>query len=554
MVKKAGNKPKLTKTAHVRGLEVEYVPHATFGGIAKEIFTSETSANIETLYNVVKHCPEANACFLAQMEDIAADYWKFAALTPNGEDIKSDKTGKSVLKKAKDFEIKSNYYQVFSDAGWDALVTGNGYILKLSVDKEKLKSILENLSHYMARKLGATKISKSDTFKILKQDWKDIEVPNDLQVLKSSTIKINFDKTGLISTYEQEVKGEKRIYQPEDIIHLKGGISIGGSPYAYSRLEPLLNDIGTLIFAKEFAGKYFENDGVPYFIFKMPEESPNSRNYKLLKKELRDLKKKDEKYRSMVLTGNVTPEQVNKFNKDMEFAKLIEHFTVNVFVGLGVPPSRVHYVTQQKDTTAQNVGKHETGYYKRIAFLQKNWETTLNRDLWKLFNVRMKFNRAYKIDEMREAQIIQIATQAGLMTIEEARERIGMEPKMPKGTMPKSLGDDKAIDFKQDKKQEQGIENKPKDNLDNKLKSLLIKKGLDDCISVSYSDFISIVENKIGPGNFTKGKVFYIETPEEFILFFSDESWKYKCKIDKNSIPVEQFRTENLQSFIKLKI
>jgi len=37
----------------------------------------------------------------------------------------------------------------------------------------------------------------------------------------------------------------------------------------------------------------------------MPEESPNGRNYKLLKKELRDLKKKDEKYRSMVLTGNL---------------------------------------------------------------------------------------------------------------------------------------------------------------------------------------------------------------------------------------------------------
>jgi len=544
MVKKAGNKPELTKTAHVRGLEVEYVPHATFGGIAKDIFTSETSANVETLYNVVKHSPEVCACILAKVEDIMADYWKFAS--PSN----SEKTSKSSLDKVHEFEIKAKFYHALTDALFDYFTTGNGYILKLSVDKEKIKSIMENLTHYMARKFGVTKINKTDQFKIIKQIG---GVPNDLQVLKSSTVTINFDKTGEIISYEQKVKGEKRVYKPEDIIHI-GGVRIGGNPYAFSELEPLLSDIGTLIFAKEFAGKYFENDGIPYFIFKMPEESPNGRNYKLLKKELRDLKKKDEKYRSMVLTGNVIPEQVNKFNKDMEFAKLVEHFTQIIFMGLGVPATRVNYALMQKDATAAQAGKVEAGYYKKIAFIQKGIETTLNRDLWSHFNVRMKFNRAYKIDEMREAQIIQIATQAGLMTIEEARERIGMEPKMPNGTMPKSLGDDKAIDFKQDKKQEQGIENKPKDKLDNKLKSLMIKKGLDESISVSYGDFYNLVENKVGSGNFTKAKVLYLETPEEFILFFSDESWKYKCNIDKNSINIEQFRVENLQNFVKLKI
>ena len=167
----------------------------------------------------------------------------------------------------------------------------------------------------------------------------------------------------------------------------------------------------------------------------------------------------------------------------------------------------------------------------------------------------MKFNRAYKIDEMREAQIIQIATQSGIMTVEEARERIGMEPEIPKGqTMPNSLGDDKAIDFKKDKKEEQGIADKPKDKTDNKLKSLLIRKGLDESISVNYDDFYMLVENRIGPGNFTKAKVLYLETPEEIILFFADESWKYKCNLDKNSINVEQFRVENLQNFVKLRI
>jgi len=548
MQKKEKNKPKITKTAHIRGLDVEYVPHATWGGISKDIFSSEISANIETLYSVVKHCPEANACFLAQMEDIAADYWRFTALTPQGKDVKSNKNNKSALDKAKKFEIKANYYQIFTDAGWDALVTGNGYILKLKVDKKKIKSIMENLTNYLAKKFKV-KMKKGEIVKLLKQEWEDMEVPNDLQVLKASTVKINFDKTGQIASYQQKVKGEERVYKPEDIIHLKTN-SIGGQPYGYSRLEPLLSDIGTLIFAKEFAGKYFENDGIPYFLFKMLNENPGGRNYKLLKKELRDLKKKDEKYKALVLTGNVEAEQINKFNKDMEFAKLIEHFTINIFVGLGVPPSRVHYVTQQKDTTAQNVGKHETGYYKRIAFIQKNWEFTLNKDLWSLFNVKKTFKRSYKIDEMREAEIIRILTEIGAITIEEARERIGMDPKIPKGTMAKPIGSDKGINEAKDKKREQGIDQRPKDKIDNKLKS--IHKSFMDSIDISFGNFVSVVEHHVGLNNFDKGKVLYIETPEEFVLYFSDGIWKYKTQMKKQGIDSEQFKTEKLRNFIKI--
>jgi HK97 family phage portal protein len=548
MAKKEKKSPNIKKTAHIRGLEIEYTPHATFAGIAKDIFTSETSISVDTLYDVVKHCPEANACFLAQIEDIAADYWRFTALTSQGKDIKSDKTAKSTLAKAKEFETKSDYYHKFVDAGWDSVVTGNGYILKLSVDKEKLKSIMENMTRYLAKKFNV-KMKRGEIFKFIKQDWKDIEVPNDLQVLKSSTVKINFDKTGEIASYTQEVKGEKRVYRPEDIIHLKSN-SIGGQPYGYSRLEPLLSDIGTLIFAKEFAGKYFENDGIPYFIFMMPDESPGGRNYKLLKKELRDLRKKGEKYKSLVLTGNVQNEQVNKFNKDMEFAKLIEHFTINIFVGLGVPAYRVNYTPQQKDVAAQNLGKLETGYYKRIAFLQKSWESILNKHLWSLFNVKKTFKRSYKIDEMREAEIIRILTEVGAITLEEARERIGMDPEIPKGTMAKTIGSDKRIDMDKDKKREQGTDTEQKDKMDNKLKS--VSKSFMDAIDVPFSNFVIVVEHHVGINNFDKGKVLYIETPDSFTLYFSDGIWKYKTVVDKNKVNNEQFKTERLRNFIKI--
>jgi len=532
MAKNSKISPKMVKSS-VRGLEIDYVPHATFTGIAKEIFSSKKGINMETLYKVVKASPEVSACIFAQIEDIMADEWRFNPYSNN------KKKGKGQVTKAQKFSDKVNYYKHVADALWDYFITGNGYILKLSVDADSIKSILENMSISLKKQFNV-KVNKGEIVKIINQE---LETPKDLQVLKASTVKINFDKTGKISSYQQEVQGEKRVYKPKDIIHLH----TIGHPYGISPLEPLLSDIGTLIFAKEFAGKYFENDGVPYFLFKMPEENPDGRNYKLLKRELKELKKKSEKYRSMVLTGLVDVEQVNKFNKDMEFAKLIEHFTMKVFMGLGIPPTRVHYIsTNAKDTSAQVIGKAETGYYKKISFIQKSIENILNKELWSKFEVFKQFKRSYKIDEMREAEIIRILTEIGAITIEEARERIGMDPRIPKGTMPKSIGSDKNIDMVRDKKREQGIDQEPKNTMDNKLKG--ITKSFSDAITVDFQSFISIVEHQVGLGNFSKGNVMYVETDKEFIMFFSDGNWKYKTKVPRS----EEFKNERMYNFIKI--
>jgi len=533
MAKDSKTSPKIAKSS-VRGLDVGYVPHADFSGITKELFSSETNVTIDTLYNVVKASPEVAASIFAQVEDMMSDEWRYNPYSNN------DKKGKGQIKQASKFALKVDFYKHLTDAIWDYCITGNGYILKLSVDAEAIKSILEDMTVDL-KKQFSVEVNKGEIVKIINQET---AIPKDLQVLKASSIKINFDKTGKIASYTQEVKGEKRVYKPQDIIHLR---SIG-HPYGVSQLEPLLSDIATLIFAKEFAGKYFENDGIPYFLFKMAEESPDGRNYKLLKRELKELKKKDEKYRSMVLTGMVEVEQVNKFNKDMEFAKLIEHFTMKVFMGLGVPPRRVHYSSTTQKDAAQTVGKEETGYYKKISFMQKGIENTLNKDLWSIFEVAMQFKRSYKIDEMREAEIIRILTEIGAITIEEARERIGMDPRIPKGTMPNSIGSDKRIDEAKDKKREQGIDQEPKNKVDNKLKG--ITKSFSEAVEVNLSDFIAVIEHQVGLGNFSKGNVMYVETDKEFIMFFSDGNWKYKTKVPRS----EEFKNERMYNFIKIHL
>ena len=521
---------KIEKASTIRGLEEEYVPHAGRAGISKDLFSAKKGVNIETLYQVVKTVPELAGSLIAIVEDIMADGWRF--------DGRADP-----IKKAEEFQDKSKYFKIKANAILDLLITGNAYILKLSVDEDKVKKVLVELTKSIARKLKV-KIDKKLTYKVLNQSLKK---PRDLQLLKASTVQINFDKTGKIVSFEQEVQTEKRVYKAEDIIHLTL-LNIGGQPYGFTPIEPLLNDIGTLIYAKEFAGKYFENDGMPYFIMNLPEDSPDSRNYKNLKKELKELKRSKNKYRVLLTTGKLTAEQINKFNKDMEYVKLIQHFTQIVLIAMGVPAHRINLTMDVKQVGGA-VNRAYEGYYKKIGFMQKIIEIIFNADLWSYFNVKMKFHRAYKIDEMREAQIAQIAAQVGFMTIEEIRERLGMEPKLPKGTMGNKTGDDNRIDFKEDKRQEQGRQPTNEPKTDNKVK---VMKSFTDSLEISFENFVLVVENKMGEDGFDKAKIFFLETPNEFILFFADENWKYKAKVSKSDINVEQFMLERLRNAIRI--
>lgn len=451
MKKNAENSQKIEKTSHIRGLEVEYVPHATGLGIEKKIFTKETSVSVDTLYSVVKASPEVSACATAIVEDIMADGWRWVG-------------SKSAKTKADTFCLTSNAFKILTNSLLELVITGDAYILKLSVNEDKIKSITYKLTEKLAKVLNV-KLKKEEVYELIKQD---VKTPKDLQLLKASTITINFDETGKVSSYEQKVQGKKRIFSPKDIIHLSL-FNIGGQPYGFTPFETAMSDMATLIFAKEFAGKYFENDGIPYFIFHMPDSTPDDRNYKNLVQELKNMKKETNKYRSMVITGNVTSEQVSKFNKDLEFSKLIQHFTQIVLMFMGVPAHRVNLTIDVRQVGGA-VNRAYEGYYKKLEFMQKIIENSLNLELWEPFNVVMRFNKIYKIDEMREAQVVQILTQAGLITVEEAREMMGLEPELPKGTMPKptapTFGDTETNTNRPKENEDQT----PKETMDNKLK------------------------------------------------------------------------------------
>lgn len=542
---------KIEKSSSIRGLEYEFVPGAQTMGAQKVLFSQNKNATIETLYQTVEHSPEVTACICALVEDIMGDGWRFTTIIKKGK-------SQDALNTAVEFQEKSKFFRVLTNALVDLFITGNAYILKLSVDEKKIKEVIEILTKRIGKHLNVKmdkrlRMNKDVIFELVQQDLGKQPV-KDLQLIKSSTVTINFDETGKIASYEQRVQGKVRVFDAKDVIHLST-MNIGGQPYGFTPLETLLSDIATLIFAKEYAGKYFENDGIPSFMFLMPNEHPKSPNYENLKSELKELKKQANKFRSLVLTGQVDYKEIQKFNKDMEFSKLIQHFTQIVLMAMGVPAHRVNLTIDVRQIGGA-VNRAYEGYYKKIGFTQLGLAEDLNRELWvPFFKVRMSFKESYKIDEMREAQIIQILTQVGAITVEEAREMIGLDPEKPKGTEPNKTSPvfgGVATDINQ-RAQTQDASKIP-EVIDNRLKS-----GIPDAIEVDYVNFVKTVEGRVGAGKFDMANLLYIENVDGLILFFDDGNWKYKTKIPNNSVKlltgsntIEQYKIERLHNAIKI--
>lgn len=395
----------------------------------KPLISKVRGVDISTLYDVAKKSPEVTAALFALVEDILSDGWKYEG-------------AKSGSDEAEEFEMNSQLFKKLSNSIFDMLLTGNGYLLKLSINEERIKNLLERLSQkeVMKRFDLNKKDIKKQVFYELRQ--KNAFKPKDLQVLKSDTVNIKYDEHGKIVHYKQSVQNNTKIFSPEEIIHLTP-MNLGGSVFGFNSVEPLLSDIATLIFAKNYAGNFFENNGVPNLIVNLPEAmGEEDRNYQVLQQALKEGKKKVNKWRALVTTGPTEVTQIEPFSKEMQFVDMIREFKQIVLMALGVPPQRVN--PQEVKGSGQNELRAYEGYFKKINFLQKIIEGKLNKELFSHFGrIKFKFNRTYKIDELREANIVAILADRKLITVEQAREMMGMEKELGNGTPIETIGQDR---------------------------------------------------------------------------------------------------------------
>jgi hypothetical protein len=376
------------------------------------------------LWTYFKYTPELVAIVRAIVEDIMSDGWLLEG-------------GRNNRIKAEKFLMKNYAKEQIASMLFDTLITGDGYlyIQRLSkyevkgkidsiLDRPEIKSIIgDELKEEMGTRI----------FDSLDID-EDIFTARSFLAVPSSTLKAKFDKNGNVYEWVQRVGARWNTLKPDELIHFRL-LRLDGKFYGFSPLASILKEMDILANVKDYARYFFEKGGVPNYLFIMPNETPDSPNYKNFQKTLQLFSSLANKYKNLIVTGEVEAKELNRFSKDMEFRELAKYLTQVLIMTWGVPVSRLSDVGLGDKVQARGSTVSTEGYYRKISYYQDILEDLINIELLAPFKVRMKFKKTYLQDEIREVQVAKIMTDTaeqrmslGIWDREHAGKYLGMEP------------------------------------------------------------------------------------------------------------------------------
>lgn len=337
-----------------------------------------------TLWAYFKDSPEVMACVTAIIEDILSDGWRL-------DGAKAD------VDKAEEFLQHNNAKSQLTAFLYDAFVTGDAYLYVNKMTDTDIRTRIEE--RFNGKQIKSSLISEA--IAEIKQENPDILTTKAFRYLPSSTVRLDYDIHGTVHQYVQIVGSQWRWLRPEEIIHFKL-MDLDGKAYGYTPIQTVLKEIDILTNIKDLAKYFFEKGGVPNFIWILKNETPQSANTKAFKKALQQYANLSNKHKSLVVCGEVEVQPVGKIDKDMEFRELARYVTQVIVSVFGVPANRIPGLLFEK---GQKTGAlNNEGYYRKIAHWQDILEDLLNSRLLKEYNVRLRFNRTYKQDEIREVQ------------------------------------------------------------------------------------------------------------------------------------------------------
>jgi len=363
-----------------------------------------------SLSNYIKVTPELLSIITAYVTDILSDGYTFVS------------KNEFKCKRAQEFSDAQNLQLILNKWLVDCYTYGNGFLVTNFVPEEMVKQVID-ASMYEIKELGYE-------YKQVKEIVDEVAYKNMLiQNLPAVTVSIFAkDKYGDEVKYKQTVGTNVEFFDQTEVIHIKD-IDLDGKLWGHSRLFNIISEIQTLANAKDYIGNFFNNNGTPNMIFTFPNVDEGSPQYNDIVRQLKDLKRMENKQSNVVFTSDVKVDRLNDFKKDLEFEKLIKIYTEILAMTFQMPSTRYGMPSGGNGEGATLTNQ---GYYRNISATQDKIERILNNQLFKpIFDCEFKFNRSYKEDELREVQIMKtnadIAVElinAGLMTKRAAAKEI----------------------------------------------------------------------------------------------------------------------------------
>ncbi len=362
-------------------LNIPFVPSANI--------PATRSVNIKLLMSWVKKTPEAISIVNKIAQDIVTKI-NFEAV-----DLKKagrpSRTYKGKIEDRANFFAEKNFLkQELKAAVIDWLITGDAFIWKGKVSETQIKEVVQ-------KKFAQAGLEfKEASFKASEWIDEDYQGINVIQMVASTSMEIVPTDTK-ISHYLQKVSTKTRKWYPDEIIHAKF-IPLDGKVYGFTPMEACSPVIRTMGLIKDYAGTFFENGGVPDYIFSFPKEMANSPSAKMLQQKLQKYKQPNSKHGNIVVTGELKTDPLGMgMHKDMQFNQLALYYTGVLAFAYGMPADTLRVILggEIKQSTGGS-DNEDSGYNQNIEESQEYWETLMNTQcFYTNFKARMKFKRKF---------------------------------------------------------------------------------------------------------------------------------------------------------------
>jgi HK97 family phage portal protein len=250
--------------------------------------------------------------------------------------------------------------------------------------------------------------------------------------LRPDRLRVVPDAENFIKGYIYNLDGQNHFIKKEDILHFKlcnpTNEFVGMSP-----LRPAVRQIATDNDATDFSKVMLQNGGVPSGILRIPE--PLSREARdRIKSQWKQAYGGSGRGEIAVLEGDTSFEQISLDMQSLAFADLRNISESRILMCLGVPPILIGAKVGLDRATYANYKEARASFWEEtISALQRRLTAKLETD--KDLNPRGRrfhfdISKVPAMSEQRQQKFTNAITglQNGLLTQDEARAEIGLEP------------------------------------------------------------------------------------------------------------------------------
>ena len=380
--------------------------------------------------NYFKNCPEAIDMVLYVISDFLSDGFYFI---PDTSDTKEKKTSEKKVEKANIWTMENNFTQGMEDGLFDYFALGNvGWWYKPDngTSTPNMTKMVKVYNQNNTKKIKVKEIVNiDDTFETKTKEFKDedynrlvqfrhvawssvsiisspLEIIGFMQHSGSSGPIVDFNTGQALPGKVNQPGMVRRIWPPSQIIHGKY-MGWDGKPYGFSPMIASLPVISQIIMLRGYVGNYFEGAGTMDKLFMFKGMNPNDPSVKKFKQMLQTYKKAYKNRGNHVGTygEDFKVEELNKWDKDMEFLNLYVASVASLAANFQMPMSRVQSILGLTNKSKPS-DSADTAYWRFIKQQQNKIENMLNTQLFiPTFGVRIKFKNSYIQDDIRKSQL-----------------------------------------------------------------------------------------------------------------------------------------------------